>query len=71
MKITGKTIKYFALILVFSLFVTFFNLKLKKTIGLDDGSFGDTQFMYSMVIDLGIFYISKIIYYLIDFKSLI
>ena len=39
--------------------------------GLEDTSFGDIDFIYSMAIDLGIYYFSKILYYVIDFKGLL
>ena len=71
MKITVKSIKYLIFIIAFSLFVTYFNLKLKKSMGIDNTSIGDTDFIYSMVIDLAIFYSGKLIYYLINFKDLI
>ena len=71
MKITSKSIKYFIFILAFSLFVTYFNLKLKKSLSLENTHFGSEDFMYSVGIDLGVFYIGKLIYYLIDFKGLI
>ena len=71
MKFTVKSLKYFMFILAFSLFVTYFNLKLKKSMGLDEASFGDTDFMYSMALDVGVFYFGKIMYYLIKFPDLL
>ncbi len=71
MKFSVKSLKYAFLIIAFSLFVFYFKIKLKSTMGIDDVSFGDVDFLYSMAIDLGIYYSTKILYYVVDFKSIL
>jgi len=71
MKFTVKSLKYGFFIIAFSLFVFYFKIKLKNTMGIEDVSFGDVDFLYSMAIDLGIYYSTKILYYIVDFKAML
>ena len=71
MKFTVKSLKYAFFIIAFSLFVFYFKIKLKNTMGIEDVSFGDVDFLYSMAIDLGIYYATKILYYVVDFKAML